>query len=59
MESKEISYDFCSDWEKVMKFKAEGNKFAKIFEITRTINSNSKISEQFLKQNALEQIIGI
>ena len=38
----------CScDQEKLLKFEAEGREF----EITRTIYSNSKRSEQFLKQN--------
>jgi hypothetical protein len=36
-----------SDWEKLLKFEAEG----KIFEITRTIYSNSERSEQFLLTN--------
>ena len=36
-----------SDQEKLLKFGAEGREF----EITRTIYSNSKRSEQFLKQN--------
>ena len=36
-----------SDQEKLLKFEAEGREF----EITRTIYSNSKRSEQFLKQN--------
>ena len=34
---------------KLLKFEAEGQE---IFEITRTIYSNSERSEQFLKQNA-------
>ena len=43
----------CSSYrEKLLKFKAEGREFAKVFEITRTINSNSESSDQFLKQNA-------
>ena len=38
-----------SDREKLlMKFEAEGREFAKFFEITRTIYSNSERSEQFL-----------
>ena len=37
-----------SDREKLLKFKAEGREFAKNFEITRTIYSNSERSEQFL-----------
>ena len=37
-----------SDGEKLFKFEAEGREFAKIFEITRTIYSNSERSEQFL-----------
>jgi hypothetical protein len=37
-----------SDQEKVLKFKAEGRKFAKIL----TIYSNIERSVQFLKQNA-------
>ena len=37
-----------SDREKLLKFEAEGREFAKIFEITRTIYSNSKRSEQSL-----------
>ena len=37
-----------SDREKLLKFEAEGREFAKIFEITRTIYSNSERSEQFL-----------
>ena len=39
----------CSgDLEKLLKFEAEGREFFKIFEITRTIYSNSERSEQFL-----------
>ena len=37
-----------SDREKLLKFEAEGWEFAKIFEITRTIYSNSERSEQVL-----------
>ena len=37
-----------SDREKILKFEAEGREFAKNFEITRTIYSNSESSEQFL-----------
>ena len=37
-----------SDREKLLKFEAEGREFAKNFEITRTIYSNNKRSEQFL-----------
>ena len=37
-----------SDWEKILIFEAEGREFAKKFEITRTIYSNSERSEQFL-----------
>ena len=33
---------------KLLKFEAEGRAFAKFFEITRTIYSNSERSEQFL-----------
>ena len=39
----------CStDREKLLKFEAEGREFFKIFEITRTIYSNSERSKQFL-----------
>ena len=39
----------CStDRENLLKFEAEGLEFAKNFEITRTIYSNSERSEQFL-----------
>ena len=39
----------CScDWEKLLKFEAEGREFAKGFNITRTFYSNSERSEQFL-----------
>ena len=35
----------CSgDWEKLLKFEAEGREFAKNFEITRTIYSNSGVN---------------
>ena len=37
-----------SNREKLLKFEAEGREFAKKFEITRTIYSNSERSEQFL-----------
>ena len=37
-----------SDQEEILKFEAEGREFAKIFEITRAINSNSERSERFL-----------
>ena len=37
---------FCNQ-EKLLKFEAECRGFAKIFEITRTIYSNSERSEQF------------
>ena len=37
-----------SDREKLLKFEAEGREFAKNFEVTRTIYSNSERSEQFL-----------
>ena len=37
-----------SDWEKLLKFEAEGQEFSKTFGITRTIYSNSERSEQFL-----------
>ena len=36
------------DREKLLKFEAEGREFAKNFEITKTIYSNSERSEQFL-----------
>jgi hypothetical protein len=36
------------DRENLLKFKAEGREFSKLFEITRTICSNSESSEQFL-----------
>jgi len=36
------------DREKLLKFKAKGREFAKHFEITRTIYSNSERSEQFM-----------
>ena len=39
-----------SDREKLLRIEAEGQEFAKSFEITRTWNSER--SEQFLKQNA-------
>ena len=43
----------CSiDREKLLKLEAEGREFAKNFEITRTIYSNSEMSKQFLSQNA-------
>ena len=38
-----------SDRERLLKFKAEGQEFSKVFEITGTIYSNSERSEQFLK----------
>ena len=51
-------YQNCSDllWENIvlvivkknLKFEAEGGEFAKKFEITRTIYSNSERAEQFL-----------
>ena len=45
-------YQNCSsDWEKLLKFEAEGQEFAKS-EITITIYLNRERSEQFLKQNA-------
>ena len=37
-----------SDREKTFEIQTEGKEFAKIFEITRTIYSNSERSEQFL-----------
>ena len=39
---------YSSDREKLLKFEAEGPRICKIFEITRTIYSNSERSEQFL-----------
>ena len=39
---------FSSDREKLLKFDAEGQEFAKKILITRTIYSNSESSEQFL-----------
>ena len=39
-----IEKNFCA-------FEAKGCEFAKLLEITRTIYSNSKKSDQFLKQN--------
>ena len=42
-------YQNCSsDQEKLLKFESEGREFAKYFEITRTIYSNSERAEQFL-----------
>ena len=35
----------CSDWERLLKFAAEGQEFSKHFEITRIIYSNSQRSE--------------
>ena len=50
-----------SDWEKLLKFEAEGGEFAKKFEITKTIYSNSERSEQVLgfrnMQEKLEQCL--
>ena len=37
-----------SDYEKLLKFEAEGQEFAKCFEIIRTIYSNSERSEKIL-----------
>ena len=37
-----------SDREKIVKFEAKGQEFAKNFEITRTIYSNSERSERLL-----------
>ena len=37
-----------SDRQKLLKFEAEGQEFAKFLVITRTIYSNSERSEQFL-----------
>ena len=37
-----------SDQEKLLKFEAEGQEFAKIYEITRAIYSSSERSEQFV-----------
>jgi len=42
-----------SDREKLLKFEAEGRECVKLFEITRTIYSNSKRSEQFLVNNRI------
>ena len=39
-----IEKNFC-------EFKAKGYEFAKLFEITKTIYSNSKKADQFWKQN--------
>ena len=36
-----------SDCEKLLKLEAEGREFAKLFEITRKIYSNSERSEEF------------
>ena len=45
----DLLWENCSsDREKLLKFEAEGREFAKEFEITRTIYSNSERSEQFL-----------
>ena len=42
----DLLYENCScDQEKLLKFKAESREFCKIFEITRTIHSNSERSE--------------
>ena len=40
-----------SDQEKLLKFKAEGQEFAKKIKIIRTIYLHSERSENFLKQN--------
>ena len=40
-----VRKNWSSDREKLLKFEAEGQEFAKFFEITRTIYSNT---EQFL-----------
>ena len=42
-----------SDQEKLLKFEAAGPRICKMFEITRTIYSNSERSKQFLKQIAV------
>ena len=42
----------CScDREKLLKFEFEGRQFAKDFEVSRTIYSNSERSEEFLIRN--------
>ena len=41
-----IVLTYCE--KKLLKFEAEGREFAKMFDITRTIYSNSERSEQFL-----------
>ena len=46
--SPTVRKNCSSDQEKLLKFEAEGREFAKFFEITRTIYSNSERSEQFL-----------
>ena len=42
-----------SDREKLLRFEAEGREFAKSFNITRTIYSNSERSEKFLVNNRM------
>ena len=42
----------CSDWDKLLKFEAKGQGFAKNFVVTWTNYLNSDRSVQFLKQNA-------
>ena len=42
-----------SDWETLLKFEAEGREFAKNFEFTRKICSNSERLEQFLGNRML------
>ena len=46
--SKTTRKNCSSDREKLLKVEDEGREFAKKFEITRTIYSNSERSEQFL-----------
>ena len=47
-----VRNDCSSDWYFFLKFEAETRSTCKIFEITRTIYSNSERPVQFLKQNA-------
>ena len=45
-----------SDWEKNLKFEAEGQEFCKNFEITRTIYLSSERWEQFLVTECFFQL---
>ena len=46
-----VRQNCSSDWERLLKFEAEGREFAKFVEITRTIYSNFERHQKFLKQN--------